>query len=200
MAKEFMEALKERRSYYAISKESHVSDARIEEIIGEAVKYTPSSFNSQSARVVVLLGEKHDKLWNITEDTLRKTVNDDEKFKSTADKMASFRAGYGTVLFFEDQEVIENLQKQFALYADNFPVWANQSSGMLQLVVWTALKQEGLGASLQHYNPLIDDEVKEVFDVPATWKLIAQMPFGTPAADPGDKDFAPLDTRLKVLK
>ncbi|GAK38364.1 nitroreductase family protein [Paenibacillus urinalis] len=200
MAKEFMEALKERRSYYAISKESHVSDARIEEIIGEAVKYTPSSFNSQSARVVVLLGEKHDKLWNITEETLRKTVNDEEKFKSTADKMASFRAGYGTVLFFEDQEVIENLQKQFALYADNFPVWANQSSGMLQLVVWTALKQEGLGASLQHYNPLIDDEVKEVFDVPATWKLIAQMPFGAPAADPGDKDFAPLDTRLKVLK
>lgn len=200
MAKEFMEALKERRSYYAISKESSVSDARIEEIIGEAVKYTPSSFNSQSARVVVLLGEKHDKLWNITEETLRKTVNDEEKFKSTADKMASFRAGYGTVLFFEDQEVIENLQKQFALYADNFPVWANQSSGMLQLVVWTALKQEGLGASLQHYNPLIDDEVKEVFDVPATWKLIAQMPFGAPAADPGDKDFAPLDTRLKVLK
>ena len=30
---------------------------------------------------------------------------------------------------------------------------------MLQLVVWTALEAEGLGATLQHYNPLIDDEV-----------------------------------------
>ena len=31
------------------------------------------------------------------------------------------------------------------------------AAGMLQLAVWTALAEKGLGASLQHYNPLIDD-------------------------------------------
>ena len=59
---------------------------------------------------------------------------------------------------------------------------------MHQLVVWTGLEAEGLGASLQHYNPLIDDEVKQEWNVPANWKLIAQMPFGNPTAAPGEKN------------
>lgn len=65
MSTDFSTALKNRRSHYAISKDSVISDERIQEIVNEAVKHTPSSFNSQSARVVVLLGEQHDKLWNM---------------------------------------------------------------------------------------------------------------------------------------
>lgn len=114
--------------------------------------------------------------------------------------MASFKAGYGSVLFFEDQTVVKSLQENFALYADNFPVWSNQSSGILQFVVWTAFAEAGLGASLQHYNPLIDDEVKTTFDIPAEWKLIAQMPFGKIATAPGEKEFQPIEDRVKVLK
>lgn len=201
MTKDFSSALKNRRSYYGISKDSVISDERIQEIVNEAVKYTPSSFNSQSARVVVLLGEQHDKLWNLTEGVLREVVGgDDAKFAPTAQKMASFRAGYGTVLFFEDSNVIANLQEQFALYADNFPVWSQQSSGMLQFVVWTSLEAEGLGASLQHYNPLIDEKVRNEWNLPESWKLIAQMPFGKPTAEPGDKEFQPLEQRVKVFK
>lgn len=147
MAKDFFTALKDRRSYYGISKEQVISDQRIQEIVEEAVKYTPTSFNSQTSRAVVLLGEHHDKLWNITEDILREVVGNEEQFKSTAEKMNGFRSGYGTVLFFEDNNVVAGLQQQFEAYADNFPIWSNQSNGMLQLVVWTALEQEGLGAS-----------------------------------------------------
>ncbi|MFI2856698.1 nitroreductase family protein [Paenibacillus sp. JSM ZJ436] len=201
MSMDFQAALEHRRSYYGISKESPISDDRIHEIVNEAVKYTPTSFNSQSARAVVLLGEQHDKLWNHTESILREVVGgSDEQFKSTADKMASFRAGYGTVLFFEDSTVIANLQAQFALYADNFPVWAQQSNGMLQFVVWTMLETEGLGASLQHYNPLIDENVRNEWNLPESWKLIAQMPFGKPTSEPGKKEFQPLDERVKVFK
>lgn len=196
MGKDFFTALKDRRSYYGISKESVVSDERIQEVINEAVKHTPSSFNSQSARVVVLLGEQHDKLWNITKETLRKIVPA-ENFGSTEEKMNAFGSGYGTVLFFEDQSVIENLQKQFELYKDNFPIWSQHSSGMLQFVVWTALEIEGFGATLQHYNPLIDEEVKQAWNVPSEWKLIAQMPFGKPTFEPGEKEFQPLDQRVK---
>ncbi|MGG1664234.1 nitroreductase family protein [Brevibacillus sp. NRS-1366] len=196
MGKDFYTALKDRRSYYGISKESVVSDERIQEVIKEAVKHTPSSFNSQSARVVVLLGEQHDKLWNITKETLRKIVPADS-FGPTEDKMNAFGSGYGTVLFFEDQSVIENLQNQFEAYKDNFPIWSQHSSGMLQFVVWTALEIEGFGATLQHYNPLIDDEVKQTWNVPSEWKLIAQMPFGKPTFTPGEKEFQPLDQRVK---
>ncbi|WP_434751524.1 nitroreductase family protein [Paenibacillus amylolyticus] len=196
----FFDALKNRRSYYGISKESTISDAKIQEIVEEAVKYTPTAFNSQTSRAVVLLGEQHDKLWNHTEEILREIVGNEETFQSTAEKMASFRSGYGTVLFFEDNNVVAQLQQNFAAYADNFPIWSNQSNGMLQLVIWTALEQEGLGASLQHYNPLIDEKVKQEWNIPENWRLIAQMPFGKPTATPGEKEFQPIEERVKVHK
>jgi predicted oxidoreductase (fatty acid repression mutant protein) len=199
MSTNFLEAVKARRSVYAISKESPISDEQIKTIVEEAVLHSPTSFNSQSSRAVVLLGEQQDKLWDITAETLRKIVPT-EQFEGTAQKLASFKAGYGSVLFFEDQTVVKSLQENFALYAENFPVWSNQSSGILQFVVWTAFTEAGLGASLQHYNPLIDDEVKETFGIPAEWKLIAQMPFGKVVTPPGDKEFQPIEDRVKVLK
>ncbi|MFC3748809.1 nitroreductase family protein [Paenibacillus sp. GCM10012306] len=199
MSKNFFEAVKGRRSVYAISKESPISDERIKEIVEEAVLHSPSSFNSQSARAVVLLGENHDKLWNIAEDALRKIVPADQ-FEATAQRLGAFKAGYGSVLFFEDQNVIKQLQEKFATYADNFPLWSNQSSGILQFVVWTALAEEGLGASLQHYNPLIDDEVKKEWGIPQEWKLIAQLPFGKKVAEPGAKEFQPIEERVKFVK
>jgi predicted oxidoreductase (fatty acid repression mutant protein) len=78
-------------------------------------------------------------------------------------------------------------------------VWAQQSNGILQYIIWTSLQEEGLGASLQHYNPLIDSEVKTQWNVPDSWELIAQMPFGKPTAPPGDKEFMPLEERVKIF-
>ncbi|MCR8872368.1 nitroreductase family protein [Peribacillus frigoritolerans] len=199
MTKDFYTAIKERRSYYGINKEVQVSDEKIKEIVEFAVKHTPSAFNSQSSRLVVLTGSAHDKLWDITTQALRKAVGEGD-FSGTQQKMDSFKAGYGSILFFEDESVVKSLQEQFATYADNFPIWSQQTSGMHQLVVWTALEAEGLGATLQHYNPLIDDEVKKEWNVPSNWKLIAQMPFGNPAAQPGDKEFKPLEDRIKFYK
>jgi predicted oxidoreductase (fatty acid repression mutant protein) len=199
ISKGLLEAVKARRTYYGISKQSTISDDQIINLVQEAVKYSPSAFNSQSARTVVLLGENHDKLWNIVKETLRKIVAADQ-FASTEQRIDSFKAGYGSVLFFEDSAVIEGLQKQFASYADNFPKWSQQSSGIVQYVVWTLLEEQGLGASLQHYNPLIDEEVKQAWDIPSSWQLIAQMPFGTPTAEPGEKQFQPIDERVKIFK
>lgn len=199
MVKNFFDAIVDRRSFYGISKEAVVSDEKIKEIIDHAVKYTPSAFNSQSARVILLLGKHHDKLWDITKEALRKIVPP-EQFGATENKVNSFRNGYGTVLFFEDQSVIESLQKQFALYKDNFPVWSQHSSGMHQFVIWTALEIEGFGASLQHYNELIEADIKTTWSIPNNWKLIAQMPFGKPTAQPDEKGFQPLENRIKVFK
>lgn len=193
---DFYTAVEARRSVYAISKEPVVSDERIRAVIEHAVLHSPSSFNSQSGRVVVLLGKQSDRLWEITTEALRQVVPADQ-FQPTADKMQAFGSGYGTVLFFEDMKVVEGLQQQFPAYSDNFPIWANQSNGMLQYVVWTSLELEGFGATLQHYNPLIDQAVQAEWSIPDSWKLIAQMPFGKPAAPAGEKTFQPLEDRVK---
>jgi predicted oxidoreductase (fatty acid repression mutant protein) len=198
-SKDFYTAVEGRRTFYGISSEPVVSDERIQEVINHAVKHTPSEFNTQAQRVVLLLGEHHTNLWNITTETLRKIVPG-ENFAPTEEKMNAFGSGYGTVLFFEEMAVIESYQKQFSSYAENFPVWAQQSNGMLQYVIWTSLELEGFGASLQHYNPLIDDEVKKKWGIPSSWKLIAQMPFGKPTASPKEKQFQPLEDRVKVFK
>lgn len=198
MSRNIFEAIEHRRSIYGIGKEIIVTEKKIQEIVEHAVKYVPSSFNSQSARVVVLFGDQHNKLWDITREILRKIVPEDN-FASTNDKMESFRSGYGTVLFFEDEKVIKGLQEQFALYKDNFPIWSLQSSGMLQFTIWTALEDAGLGASLQHYNPLIDEQVKKEWQLPEEWKLLGQMPFGSPSETPPQKEFAPIEDRVKVF-
>jgi len=110
----YFEAIKNRRSYYNISKESFLKDNELENLLKDAVKYTPSAFNSQSSRVVLLLNDNHNKFWNIVMEELRKRVPAD-KFSATETKINSFAAGYGTVLFYEDQAIVKGLQEQFPL-------------------------------------------------------------------------------------
>jgi len=187
-----------RRSIYMLNDQLPVSKDEVVKLVEHAVLHTPSSFNSQSSRLVVLFGEDHQKLWQITEDLLRAMVNDDEKFKSTADKMAMFKAGAGTILYFEDQSVVKGLQEQFPLYAHNFPVWTEHTSAMHQYAIWNALAALNIGANLQHYNGVIDEKVAETWNIDSNWKLIAQMVFGGIAAPAGEKTFEPIEKRLKV--
>src|SRR5690554_7611323 len=129
MKESFLKSIEKRRSIYNITNTSPITDDEIMEIINIAVKHSPSAFNSQSARIIVLFGTHHEKLWDITTETLRKIVPV-EAFGSTEQKMKQFKNGYGTILFFEDQNIIKKLQNDFALYKDNFPIWSEQSSGM----------------------------------------------------------------------
>ncbi|KAI8968812.1 Nitroreductase [Trametes punicea] len=188
----FFEAVKNRRSIYKISSESTIPDEKIEEIIKTAVKYSPTSFNSQSSRAVLLLGEDHKKFWDLTLNILREVVPP-ENFPITEAKINNFAAGHGTVLFFEDQEVIKQLQIKYPIFHDQFPAWSEHANGMLQFVVWTALETEGLGATLQHYNPIVTPKVMSTWNLPSSWTLIAQMPFGKPAAPPNERTFAPIE-------
>lgn len=200
MNRNLKDAILNRRTYYTINKNIKTSDKEIEDAIAFAVKNVPSAFNSQSARIVLLLGGQHIKLWDIVKETLRKIVPADA-FGATESKInGAFAAGYGTVLFFEDQAVVKQLQSAFPSYKENFPIWSQQTSAMHQFAIWTMLEDLGLGASLQHYNPLIDNEVIKTWNLDREWKLIAQMPFGNPTEGPGDKTFEPIDERFKIFK
>lgn len=195
---EFNDVLRLRRTAYNLDRNVKVSDGEISKIVENALLYTPTGFNSQGPRAILLLGKSHDLLWSITMEALRKIVPL-AAFKSTEDKINSFAAAYGTVVYFEEESIVKNLQEKYALYAANFPVWATQSNGMVQENVWLGLTQAGLGASLQHYTELIEDEFRKQFNIPATWKMTGQMPFGNPLSEPAAKEFAPIETRFKVI-
>ncbi|MCC3238131.1 nitroreductase, partial [Pediococcus acidilactici] len=98
------------------------------------------------------------------------------------------------------EDVIADLKKNFPLYKDAFDMFGEHGMGIANVDVWTALANEGIGASLQHYNPIADKFIAEKFDIPANWTLKAQMPFGSIEQPAGDKEFMPDDERFRVIK
>ncbi|HEX7916384.1 nitroreductase family protein [Rudaea sp.] len=193
-----IQSIEKRRTQYALGTALPISEQETTALIEAAIRLAPSSFNSQSSRAVILYGDESREFWSIAEAALRKIVPA-EAFAPTKTKIDSFAAGAGTVLFYEDQDVVKGLQEKFALYADNFPVWSEQASGMAQFAVWTALSDADVGASLQHYNPLVDAEVAARWNIPASWKLRAQMPFGSNEKPFGEKAFMDDAARFKVF-
>ncbi|MDR2040563.1 MAG: nitroreductase family protein [Bacteroidales bacterium] len=192
--------IKDRRSYYQIAGKSPISDKEIKELIDFAVLHTPSPFNSQSTRIVLLLNEHHKRLWDIVKKELEGLIST-EKFPATKEKIENcFEAGYGTVLFYEDQSVVKTLQNNYPTFRDNFPIWSEHASAMHQYAIWLLLEKAGFGASLQHYNPLIDEEISKSWKIDPSWKLIAQMPFGIPITEPNEKVFAPIQNRSIIFE
>ena len=188
-----------RRSVYTLSPHSTLKDAQLVALLYDVVKFTPSAFDSRSTRLLLLTGEAHQRLWTIVKEVLHEIVAP-AMFGRTEQKInTSFAAGYGTILFFEDEAVVRDMQAHFPLYRDNFPTWAEHTSAMHQYAAWVALAEVGMGASLQHYNPLIDARVREAWQLPHSWRLIAQMPFGVASLPAPEKHFDGAEEQLKVF-
>ncbi|MBJ8443875.1 nitroreductase family protein [Acinetobacter bereziniae] len=200
MSNAFLDLIHKRRTIYAIGRHVNHSPEYLSDLIQQAIKQSPSSFNSQSSRAVILFNAEHEKFWNFVKAQLKTYAKDEASALKTEAKMDSFIAGFGTVLFFEDQDVVKDLQAQFPSYADNFPVWAEHSTAIAQFATWTALNSDGLGASLQHYNPIVDEQVHAEWDIPKNWKLRAQLVFGSIEADASEKTYMDDAVRFKVFK
>lgn len=195
-----LDLLKQRRTIYSLGREKIVSQEKIMEIVQENIKHLPSAFNSQSTRIVVLFGEQHDLFWEKTKDCLREIVPS-EGFEQTETKINTcFKAGYATILFYEDQEIVEELCKKFPAYSDKFPIWAEHANAMAQLALWTQFAELKLGASLQHYNPVIDEMVIKTWQIPRKWKLIAQMPLGSILQPAAERTYLPIENRVLIYK
>lgn len=200
MERNFIEALEHRRSHYSLSAAMCATEEEVVGTIDRIMLAIPSAFNSQSSRVVVLFGIHHICLWGMVKQALKERISA-EQFENSRHKIDScFASGCGTILFYEDMDVVAEMKSSFALYVDKFDEYSAHTSAMHQFAVWTALEDMGFGASLQHYNPLIDAEVARQWNIPEQWKLVAQMPFGTPHAIPGPKEqHIPLDKRRLVF-
>lgn len=187
-----LNALEKRRSIYALGRNMKLSDAEIQKIVEQAVALTPDAFNARSQRAVLLLGDEQAAFWDLVYDTFGGQV--------PREKTDMFKAAYGTVLFLTDRAVTEALQSQFPLYAERFPVYGEQAVGMLEINLWSLFAEQGIGASLQHYNPVIDQAVRERYQLPETWVLNAQMPFGSIEGPANEKEPEAEGARLKVFR
>ncbi len=186
------DSLRTRRSFYQIDKNIPLSYEEVSYLIEDITELVPDAFNMKSSRVVLAFGDKHNALW----DQIYTCFDG----KVSREKIDSFKAGAGTILYFIDQEIVDGMKKEYPLFADQFDSWSEQASGMLQINIWTALTEEGFGANIQHYNPVIDKKVKELFDLPKNYKLMAQMPFGGILEKPDPKEKEDISKRVKIFK
>ncbi|WP_218047374.1 nitroreductase family protein [Staphylococcus pasteuri] len=196
----FNDAMEQRRTIYNLESTISIDDSELEELIAHAVKYVPSAFNSQSTRIVLLLNDKNEKFWENTKEILKETMGPDRDFEPTRQKIDNFKHSYGTILYYEDKDVITGLQEKMPNFYDNFEIWSNQTNAMHQYAIWTALATKGIGASLQHYNPIVDKATANEFNIPKTWKLVAQMPFGNVREEAGEKDIKPVEPRFLIKR
>lgn len=193
------DSLNRRRSIYGLSGVLPVSENCFIETIESCLLHCPTPFNIQSARVVILFGKKHLLLWQKIREELLDIITD-KQVAAVKKKIDAFARAYGTILFFEDRNSLMRLKKQFPQYAKNMRLWTQQANAILQYMIWQTLSENEVGASLQHYNELIDKAVIKMFNLPKTWELVAQMPFGSIEIEPTEKTFLPLDERLKILR
>ena len=173
----YIDIIKQRRSVYDLHKHLPISENKLMRILEDVITESPTAFNMQSSHVIVLMDGQHERLWNIVTKTLKDIVPSN-KFEPTQKKMDMFSNAKGTILFFENTQIIEQLKLDYPLYKDQFDNFALRGMGILQGNIWNALAEVEIGASLQHYNPLIDEAVKEEWDVPEHYQLSAQMVFG----------------------
>ncbi|HHT45181.1 MAG TPA: nitroreductase [Fastidiosipila sp.] len=185
-------SLKKRRTHYDIKKDLPISQDELVEIVEKVTELVPDSLNMKSARVVLALDEKQDELWDSIYEAFDGQV--------PREKIDSFKAGHGTILYFYDKDVVENMSDTYPFAKDKFPTWSMQANAMLQLAMWSALKEKNIGASLQHYDPVIDEPVRELFDLPDNWVLNAQMPFGAIGSEPEAKEKEDIKKRVIVKK
>ena len=143
-----MQNAEARRSVYALDRNLPLPPEEIAAIVRHALKYSPSPFNSHSVRLLVLFGAEHEKLWDIAADVLQDAAPPEIFTQQTVSKLAAFRAAAGSILFYQDTDVVSGLQQRMPLYADTFPVSADKEFAMMQYAIWTTFAAARIGANI----------------------------------------------------
>lgn len=194
------EPILKRHSQYDLNDSLPSSYDEVERLIGNILLTTPSAFNSQPVRTVILHGPAHRRHWDLIKELLIDKIGEERYAGDTEKKIKGFHDAAGTVLFFDDEEVTQGLCDKFPSYAHNFPRWAEQAQGSHQYAAWLGLVELGFGVNLQHYTGLNDDRVREDAGVPETYRFIAEMVFGGMNSDTGkQKEKEPLSKTIKVI-
>ncbi len=189
----FVELLEKRRSQYAIGANTDITAADVAATLRDVISHVPSAFNSQSSRVVVVSGENNEKLWDLIKE-VQSQVLDEGTLNYMTPIMDGARTAVGTVLFFEDRDAVEN---GIPANDERRYVYKNHASANAQLTTWLAITELGLGGNLQHFNigyeQGFDRAIRELLDLPESWELVAELPFGSIEAPAAAKEVAPVE-------
>lgn len=124
---------------------------------------------------------------------------DPEAFETFQGRVEGFKKGFGTVLFFEDQDVIKEVADSAGLKFETVEQWSHEHQGAATVSIWAALADEGVGANLQHYVHNIAPYVHQEWDIPETWKLYSQLVFGSIENDDREVEKVDIDERVKIF-
>jgi len=194
----FVDLVEKRRTIYALGNNSDFSNEEIADRIRTVVKQAPTAFNSQTSRAVVLFGDANDKFWDHIYD-VQKDVLEGDMWEMMSGVMVGSKSAIGTVLFFEDLEAVKVMPAQ----GIREEAYKQNNNANAQYAVWLALAEMGLGASLQHFNVGyehgFDKGTKEMFNLPDSFEMLAQMPFGSVEQEVGEKEHIDSDVQVKVI-
>lgn len=195
----FVDLVEKRRSIYALGTASRYFKQDIEKRIREVVIKVPSAFNSQITRVVILFDNANIKFWNHIYD-VQKDVLEGEMWDMMSSIITGGKEGIGIVLFFEDKDAVESMPARGVRQE----AYKQNNNANAQYAVWLALTEMDLGASLKHFNvgyeQGFDKATKEMFDLPESYEMLAQMPFGSIEQEAGEKDHIDTDVQVKVFE
>jgi len=159
---------------------NNMSTMELTALIKQVVSLTPTCYNCQGSRLVILYGTYHEEFWrrmmNVTEsgDVERRAVE------------CNVIPASGTIVLLEDEMSMKVMQKLYPLYASAFPLFAERSSAMAEVGLAVALTQKGIGTISRHYRVDVAAVLDENADIPSSWKMKAQIAFGT-SVTPGTK-------------
>ena len=77
MSNQFLDLINKRRTIYAIGKDVAHSTEYLTDLIQTAIKQSPSSFNSQYSRAVILFNQEHEKFWGFVNEKLKSYAKDE---------------------------------------------------------------------------------------------------------------------------
>lgn len=192
--------IQKRRSQYAISGQSQVSNEKVAEVVTQVNREVPTAYNSQTNRVVLVFGQANEKVWQHIADVQRSVLGE-EGWQMMGGIIEGAKNAQGTALFFADIEAVKNW---IPATEERQEVFKQHNSANAQYATWLALTDLGLGATLQHFNighdQGHDKGIREILDLPDSYELVAQMPFGAIEEPAGEKEYIDSETLVQVYK
>lgn len=180
-AEELLSLLERRRSIRRLQP-GPLSEASLQRI-AEAVRLTPAAYNLPPWHVVLV----HDVLpdfWQLVEQAFLERLEGD-RLARYLDRLAGFRGGVAVALVYEDVAIRRELAAAWQITIEQAGAFAEQGLGMVQLALWLALTAEGLVASLQHWDWLLEEPLAGFIGLPTErYRLIATLPIGYADEEP----------------
>ena len=191
-----MDVIEKRRSNYDLGNNLEISKKDLINLLRKIIYYAPSPFNVQSSKIVLLNKKSHHLLWTTVVEEFLKKNNNGDLLDSDKARIKREEKAYGTILFYKDEQIIENFKKDLEDYEkNNLDEWCTQESAMLQMNMWNELRLRNIGAHIVHFDN-IDEEVSVAFDIDKKYKLVAMMVFGNINQEAAVKPKKDIDKRF----